>query len=998
MLRCSILLLIAFASGLCSADETKYRYWTTTWDFNDVNLERLTNRLKSIGLSIPVKMSGRASVNLEVSVPLNAPRTWEAYRFDGQLVVDDFAAESLRLRRLKADLQYRDGKLSLAELRCEQEGVGLAVGSANLELVPRKGFDARLAITRFDLEPLFEFLRSRFYRNPTRKREKIDIDSRLADASGYEKPVPEAKTRLQKFELATTLPELPGLVTSGLMTGQLHLSGPIDGLTEPLRWNADGEIDESEWHLRDGLQVAATVEAFRLSEQKLSVGRVLAKVSDLGSAVAASGSIDFAKAARAELKVAGDDVQLGELASLLSDELAAFLDGKLDFKGTFTGELQDPAEDQFRAQLAIASPSLILAGVDLGTLEHDVRWSNGRLSMTPMRSADQDSELIVETISLDYKRNVSEFAISRLQAAVFGGLLEGNAKWSTDPKGEHHLALAFNELQPRIKLVGPMANRLAWLSGSLSGTMSGQTNWTVPVGGFNVPIEHRGDATLSLVGLRLGSSEVGNVDIKIDANANELQIEGDGNVLGGSLQFRTVARPSEETSWKELPSVLEETRFQLAGVGIAPAVELIGKSRSAVDGRMDAAIELDAGGTGFSTEENSPNWLPSGSASVNLSSVRWNGKRVATQLNGKLRFDGSAVNMESFAGRVADGQVQGDGKWTYDETNRRFNLRLVHCDVASLMSPVLGDTAKSFSGDFSAKCLLNVRQQSDRFAIRARGYLNIDQTRVYSMPIGDARGHFEASLDPRSLRWKVDLPNVQSGLAGGKLRGGLHLRSSSSPTSIHMDSRWRVTHVNFEEVLSQSIGSSTIGRGDLTGDLMLSGRNIRSSRDLKGRFRFSLGGTDATAVPGLSTAEALLGVGALPGTRFAGGEAVGQISKNQIRFQDLRLASDRIGMRAEGSVSIDSKRVDLRAELSTGNFQGQDVLLNLAGLDGLLTATPIGQINRIASDRTLILDVVGPARDPIIKLLPAETLRANARRFALQEALGVAAANSLLFD
>ena len=91
-----------------------------------------------------------------------------------------------------------------------------------------------------------------------------------------------------------------------------------------------------------------------------------------------------------------------------------------------------------------------------------------------------------------------------------------------------------------------------------------------------------------------------------------------------------------------------------------------------------------------------------------------------------------------------------------------------------------------------------------------------------------------------------------------------------------MESDWRVNHVDFESLLHTYVGTSTIGRGDLTGDFALNGRDITTARDLSGRYHVRLGGTDATAVPGLSAAGSLLGATSLGGTRFKAGESRGE--------------------------------------------------------------------------------------------------------------------------
>ena len=108
------------------------------------------------------------------------------------------------------------------------------------------------------------------------------------------------------------------------------------------------------------------------------------------------------------------------------------------------------------------------------------------------------------------------------------------------------------------------------------------------------------------------------------------------------------------------------------------------------------------------------------------------------------------------------------------------------------------------------------------------------------------------------------------------------------------------------------------------------------------------------------------------------------------------MTADHLAVTATGRVNLSNRQLDVLTVLSTGSFEGQNQLLRGGVSQVLLDQVPISQLNRIVSDRTLVFKMVGPTRDPIIRLLPAETLQANVRRFAVQEALGLVIADSVL--
>ena len=186
--------------------------------------------------------------------------------------------------------------------------------------------------------------------------------------------------------------------------------------------------------------------------------------------------------------------------------------------------------------------------------------------------------------------------------------------------------------------------------------------------------------------------------------------------------------------------------------------------------------------------------------------------------------------------------------------------------------------------------------------------------------------------------------------------------------------------MDFEQLLDVYAGPTTVGRGDVTGTLSLGGRNIQSLNDLKGRFQLNLGGTDATAVPGLSSAGVTTGALSLTGVRFTDGVVKGQIANGAIGIEQLALLSDRAKVTASGRVSLVGGRMDLRGLIETGNFEAQSILLGAVAPLALNSVVPLGAVNQALSDRAAVVDLTGTIQDPQLRIVAAETIQANVRR------------------
>ncbi|MGB7324912.1 MAG: AsmA-like C-terminal region-containing protein, partial [Rubripirellula sp.] len=181
------------------------------------------------------------------------------------------------------------------------------------------------------------------------------------------------------------------------------------------------------------------------------------------------------------------------------------------------------------------------------------------------------------------------------------------------------------------------------------------------------------------------------------------------------------------------------------------------------------------------------------------------------------------------------------------------------------------------------------------------------------------------------LSWKVRFPSVRSTQGGGRVEGALAISSTRrGGRGIDLESRWKTRRVDVFR-LSNEVGRSTsLARGEITGDITLNGNSIQKLDDLTGRFNFSLGRTRGAGVPGLVAVSRFLGPISLVNQTFDVGEAKGIIGGGAITVDEFWLGSDSALVQADGKVYIQSGRMDLNAMIATGDYR--DVAANFAQL------------------------------------------------------------------
>mgnify|MGYP001821784475 FL=1 len=464
-----------------------------------------------------------------------------------------------------------------------------------------------------------------------------------------------------------------------------------------------------------------------------------------------------------------------------------------------------------------------------------------------------------------------------------------------------------------------------------------------------------------------------------------IDVTASGKLFDGNVTIQAATPLTTATQWGDVPAMLLPARISMSDVSLSRVLSLVTTGTSRFDGKLAGDVELKRSGeVGMQSK-----------ADLELRTLTAGNRLLASLVSLEATTSGTEINLVSASGRYAGGQLQAEGRWSLGSGARLINFRLSRGRGDRVLLPISQQAETWFGGLVSGRGTI-VGQASEPGSVRASGSVEVERGTAFGFPVGDAHSSFHGQFSAAPFRWNVSFPAISAALAKGRVKGSLEFASTSSRRSAyHMQSQWRAQHVDFENLLRTYVGTGTIGRGDITGEFELGGRNISGLRDLQGRYRVRLGGTDASAVPGLSAAGSLLGASSLAGVRFTGGESQGRIRKGDLLIESMTLSSEQATVTATGRVGLESRRMDVLAVLSTGDFEGQNDLLAASVSQIVLDQIPLVQINSLVSDRTLVVKFVGPTRDPIIQLQPAETLQVNARRFATQQLLGLVIADSI---
>lgn len=927
------------------------RYWTTRWEFDDIDVERLATRLRGLGIDTGVPLSGRVSVRFNVGVPWTSITDGKAYRFDGTLTSSRLIVDSVEMRDLDTEVRYRNGLATLTQLKAtlvDQNGKpgGSIVGNGRLQLLPRGDAAAELRVNDIAIAPI-SVLMGKFF--PTR---------------------------------SNLFP------TAGTLSGGVKFRSPLATIDQVQSYDLTAEVRGR------NVKVAMLPPAdLNLSQVSIQGGRFRINELDLRTATSAGTRSEIRLVGRAEvpltgegdfsLRVGADDLPIDDLMTIANQSDNHLFAGKVDFQLTATGNLATQWQaSKWDIRGSIASPSLMVAGLDLGTLEHDIEFTPQRLTMLPRRDpATLPESFLLRKIDTRYQFTQNTLKLDSFDAGLFGGNIDGNATIPLMGDGELIADLSIKGIRPvvRVPIFKPLSPKIA-------ATLAGKIDWRVRLDQIAVPTAHRGSASLSASNIRVGDEPIGELKADLTLQQGDLKLNAGGELLGGTVRVKTIAGLMADDRWSDLPKRLGVTDLRFDQVSINQVSEQMNRNRFHLSGTASGHVTLDLAGRDAGA---APTIIPDATISLQIASLKCRSNLLSRQ----LQFDGRIVDgvlaVRSMGGDYTGGSVRASGNvYLVNDRNRiapRADLRVGISRVALEQGLwFLPEAAQQYKGRLSGQATIagNLR------TIRIRGGVNGRELVAYSLPVGLAHSGLMADIDLAAKDWRLTFPAIQSSVGGGQLEGELTV-SRSRRRGVDLISRWKTRRVDFFRLTDQLGRASSLAKGEISGELTLRGKSIQSVDDLNGRYYFKLGQTRGGAVPGLLAASQFLGPLSLAQESFDVGEAKGIIGQGVMVLDEFWLGSDNALVRADGKIYLRSGRMDLEAIIATGDYRDISAdfnqLVRRYALQSLLPVAAIFSVSELLLDRTLVISVMGTTAHPIVRLRPIETFREEAARFLLRE-------------
>ncbi|MEP6169597.1 MAG: AsmA-like C-terminal region-containing protein [Rhodopirellula bahusiensis] len=937
------------------------RYWESQWAFREIDVAKLAERLKSIGIDLGIPLEGNVTVKFEVGVPWTSLTDGAAYRFDGTLTSSRLVVDRFEFLDLRTTVRYRDGVATLSSLTGSAVESGEAsndpakgnfTGSGSLELVPQGDASANLNVDNISLDPITKLIASLF--------------------PSYE----------------------PMLPKDGELSGDVQFRAPIKRIDDIASYDLEGTIQA------DALELGGLPPAdLKVGKVFIRDGRLRADKIDLQttptsnpSAIRMIGQADLPLTGNVSFsfEVAADDLPIGQVSEWIaaseSSEQEGLVQGKLDFRIQGTGELNDRAEQlQWNIAGSLASPSIQIAGVDLGSFEHDVRFTPTNFALTPRRQGSElPARFKIQRVESEYQLTETAFDLTSLAATLFGGQVSGQATVPRRDQEDLVVDLNFRDIRPELRL--PVSSSIEL---KIASTLSGELEWKVPLNRLSDPVAHRGAAKLIASFIMLGDASIGDLNANVSTNQGEFQFDLNGDLFGGTVQGNSTAQLIASDQWNDLPARLQASQLKFDGVSLDALVDLLALRNMGLTGKATGNVSVNFASPSGLGRVIPGTVIPDTTIDLELSQLKYRAQPLSRKLRLAGRIENDVLRIQSLRGDYADGSVSlhglvylvdGDGR-----IHPRFDTRLVASRVDLNRGLwFLGDTADQFLGRASGKATVTGHAES----IRVRGNVDGRDLDIYGLPAGNAHSALVATANFQSSKWSVNFPSVRSRVGGGQLEGGL-LLSSGRSGGVDITSHWKTRRMDFVRLTDQLGRSSSLASGEISGAISLRGKSIQSIDDLSGRFDFQLGDTRGAAVPGLLAASRFLGPISLANQSFDVGEAKGIIGQGVVVLDEFWLGSDNALVQADGKVYLRSGRLDLNALIATGDYR--DIAANFTqlaqqyALRSLLPASAILSVSELLRDRTLVVAVMGSTQSPIVRLRPVETFREETARFLLRE-------------
>jgi translocation and assembly module TamB len=897
-------------------------YLDASLSLEDVDVVQL---LRGLQLSLPFPVTGRLSIDIQLSVPIDTPQDTKAYRLKGSARAPWLDIAGVRLEQLRARVDYAGGVLHLENLQGQVPAgkeFGTFRGSARLEVIPQGNLTADLMLERILLARVLAL-------------------------------VPNAAEK-----------------AGGDISGNATARVPVARLHEIKAWTASARITADRL-LAYGLTLEDAAATVRLQEGVVSVSALDGKLA--GAAVSGTAELHLGDAFHYQAKLGLKQADLGTIRRLVAEVRPPFpMEGSTDVTADVQGTLEPLT---WRASGTAAGRELKLDAIKIDDLKLNWDGNCDRIELTEIRAAMYHGDVTGSAAVPLGAANAAASAPVRLQ---FKDLDVGGMTQDV-------LAVMIPRSTPAPE--GARANPPLRLEGQASGTVEGRLTPADLDGqpGFSGQVDLRSqrlrvqgfltERLQGTVGYRKGTVEY---RLEGEALGGKFVLEGElpprqPKPSGSSSQARrnteTVPARQPAAQPAEAPG---HGRFHLEKAQLPRLWQDLGVQ--AALGPLHGSLDLDLAFT-----EPAGDQPATGSGQFRVTSLSW-GTTDLGALGSDLRLRGDEVRVVDLRGRVGQGLLGGGLAVNLRQAERGwFNIILEGIEASRLLAPW-----PALASRVEGPVNISVRGTPGR-EWTGDGSVTLLRGKVLGVEVSEWRLPVDFDYSPRRGYGRLDVRDTNATVALGRVSGRAGL---SWDGATRLDGSLRFSGLDLEALLRPLTDMGQVGTGKLSGRLDFGSKDLRSVDDLTATLDAQFQQARGLDYPVLRQLTPYLGRGQSSGT-FRSGDARARLDRGVVRVQRLTLSGSTLQLLIEGTLTLAGRLdLDVTANTGVVGVNPPALRLLGLRIPALgpIPVSLLLEATTYFSNRLIHLRVTGTVRSPSVQVEPMSLLTEEAVRFFVNRA------------
>lgn len=625
-----------------------------------------------------------------------------------------------------------------------------------------------------------------------------------------------------------------------------------------------------------------------------------------------------------------------------------FDDYRVDIRpeGQDAAELTVTARGDFRlagtAENLLNEGNLNLAGSTVNWLERSWKLEAAEAALDPM------------VFRLDHFRVVNP-----------AGTFTGDAVIRREASGEHELRLKIEDLGLQRNLADLTGELIPEALKAVDGQAELELQLAKPAADVDWSSGWHGEFQGDLSELTYAKQAVGQLNVRGSLSERQLDATARGELLAGETTLSATV-PLEKIGGQKTTGENRSTlRAEINGMQVRRLADLLLDPQQAQPWDGQASLQVTVRGIDSDS--------PTAEVKLEAPAIRKQRMTLARGLVAEIRYADGIVDVDRVSGGLADGRIDVRGQLGWNEgrlslEDGRLNIATRQLDVDSLLKMLAPDYAGYYAGQLGFRGSLSYRR-----GFQLVGHAQVDNGKVFEIPLERARGRIHASFDESGQFRQLTGNRLHGESCGGSLDVKLKLTGGDR---IGLVSSGKVTRARTDQ-LSEALGfEKIIGSGSFGGRFEIQSREITSLRALNGGVLVDFEKGNAQSIPLVSAIDRFVPLIPFASTEIESGFMNARFSVGQLRIGELQLTSRSFMIAANGNVALDGSRLDLEAIVFTGGDVQQRVV-ETALRELIVNSVPqiaaVARINDLLRNRTVFLHVRGTPSRPVVQPRLGET-------------------------